>query len=99
MSLIWLLRGRYREREGRIRAALMRVLQDHNQIGDDGAGGLGEVLKVNSSLQKLYLVSLFFFVICLILVVAGAMQGEGGEGMSCTHACAAEQQPNQGRWW
>jgi hypothetical protein len=25
------------------------------------------------------------------------MQGEGGEGVGCTHACAAERQPNHGR--
>ncbi len=63
-------------------------IQNNNRIGGDGVVGLGEGLRVNSSLQKLYLVSLFF-VICLILVVAVAMQGEGGEGMGCTHACAA----------
>ena len=54
------------------------MLQRNNQIGDDGAGGLGEGLKVNSSLQELHLVRHFVFVIDLI--VAGAMQGEGGEG-------------------
>ncbi len=63
------------------------MLQDDNQIGDDGAVGLGEGLKVNSSLQELRLVRHFVFV--LDLFVAGAMQGEGGEGVGCTHACAA----------
>jgi hypothetical protein len=54
------------------------VLQDRNQIGDDGAGGLGEGLKVNISLQKLLLVShsVFYFE----LPVAEATQGEGGGG-------------------
>ncbi len=41
-------------------------LQDHNQVGDAGAYGLGEGLKVNSSLEELNLVSgllhfLFYF--------------------------------------
>jgi hypothetical protein len=54
------------------------VLQDDNQIGDVGAVGLGEGLKVNSSMQRLELVRHFVFV--LDLFVAGAMQGEGGEG-------------------
>jgi hypothetical protein len=47
--------------EGRGWPALKRVLQDNNQIGDDGAGGLGEGLKVNISLQMLYLVRHFVF--------------------------------------
>jgi hypothetical protein len=64
------------------------VLQRCNQIGDDGAKGLGEGLKVNSSLRELFLVRHFVFDIDLF--VAGAMQGEGGEGEGCTHACAAE---------
>jgi hypothetical protein len=54
------------------------VLQRYNQIGDDGAKGLGEGLKVNSSLRELDLVRHFVFDVDLF--VAGAMQGEGGEG-------------------
>jgi hypothetical protein len=65
------------------------VLQENNRIGDGGAGGLGEGLKVNSNLQTLSLVRHFVFV--LDLFVAGAMQGEGVEGEGCTHVCAAEQ--------
>ena len=61
MIVICLLRGLCREREGRVWAALTRVLQGNNQIGDDGAGGLGEGLKVNSSLQYLLLVRHFVF--------------------------------------
>ena len=76
-------------------AALTRVLQGNNQIGDDGAWGLGEGLKVNSSLLELFLVRHLFFV--LDLFVSGALQVEGGEGVGCTHACAAEQEPNRGR--
>ncbi len=83
----FLLRGRRREREGGgERAALTRVLQGHNQIGDCGAGGLGEALKVNSSLQLLFLVSHSVFDIDLL--VAGATQDVVGEA-GCTHACAA----------
>ena len=55
------------------------MLQNNNQIGDDGAGGLGEGLKVNSSLQRLTLVRHFVFDIDLF--VAGALQGESVEGM------------------
>ncbi len=63
------------------------MLQGNNQIGDNGAVGLGEGLKVNSSLQMLSLVR---HLMCVLdLVVAGAMQGEVGEGIGCTHACAA----------
>jgi hypothetical protein len=40
---------------------LMRLLQKNNQIGDDGALGLGEGLKVNSSLQTIYLVRNYAF--------------------------------------
>ena len=65
------------------------MLQDNNQIGNDGARGLGEGLKVNSSLQSINLVRHFVF--ALDLFVAGALQVEGGEGVGCTHACAAEQ--------
>ena len=49
--------GRCRERAGRGSAALTRVLQNQNQIGDAGAAGLGEGLKVNSSLQMLFFCS------------------------------------------
>jgi len=86
--------GRCREREERGSAALTRVLQQQNSIGDAGAAGLGEGLKVNSSLQALYLVRLFV----LLFVCVGAMQGEGGEGVGCTHACAAERKSNRRRW-
>ena len=55
--------------------ALTHALQDSNSIGDAGAGSIGEGLKVNSSLQKLYLVRLvfqfaflFLFVISLLLL-------------------------------
>jgi hypothetical protein len=48
------------------------VLQVENQISDAGAAGLGEGLKVNSSLQWLYLVSFFLFCV-------GSMQVEVGE--------------------
>ncbi len=54
---------------------MTRVLQVGNQISDAGAAGLGEGLKVNSTLQGLYLVRLFDY--CLFFV--GAMQGEGVE--------------------
>jgi hypothetical protein len=53
--------GRCRERKERGWAALTRVLQSNNRIGDDGARGLGEGLRVNSSLKMLYLVSFFVF--------------------------------------
>ena len=53
------------------------MLQSDNQISDAGAAGLGEGLKVNSSLQRLHLVRLFDY--CLIVV--GAMRGEGGESV------------------
>ncbi len=53
------------------------MLQGNNQIGDDGGRGLGEGLKLNSSLQDLLLVR--HFGVVLDFVVAGAMQGEGGE--------------------
>ena len=56
---------------------MTRVLQDGNQISDAGAAGLGEGLKVNSSLQTLVLVRLFDY--CLFFV--GAMRGEGGESV------------------
>ena len=54
------------------------MLQGGNQISDAGAAGLGEGLKVNSSLQRLNLVRLFDY--CLFFV--GAMRGEGGERVS-----------------
>jgi hypothetical protein len=46
------------------------VLQRENRISDAGAAGLGEGMKVNSSLQGLYLVRLFDY--CLFFV--GAMR-------------------------
>ena len=33
------------------------AVQGHNQIGDEGAKFIGEALKVNTSVQTLYLVS------------------------------------------
>ena len=67
---------------------LTHATQNNNNVGDGGAKLIGEGLKVNSSLQELYLVRHFVFDIDLF--VAGAMEGEGGEGIGCTHACAAE---------
>ncbi len=54
------------------------MLQFNNQIGDDGARGLGEGLNLNSSLRSLLLVRHLFFHIDLF--IAGVMQGEGVEG-------------------
>jgi len=59
---------------GRGSAALIRVLQFENEIGDAGAAGLGEGLKVNSSLQKFSLVRLFV----LLFVFCGGGAGRGG---------------------
>ncbi len=43
------------------------MLQNNNEIGDDGAIGLGKGLKVNSSLKELNLVRhLFLSLICLL---------------------------------
>jgi hypothetical protein len=53
------LLGRCGERAGRGSDGVTRVLQSENQISDAGAAGLGEGLKVNSSLQTLVLVRLF----------------------------------------
>ena len=64
--------------------ALTRVLQENNQVGDIGACALGEGLKVNSSLQELHLVRLFFG-----HVFFWADLGRRGECVGCTHACAA----------
>ncbi len=74
---------------------LTHAAQNGTKVGDGGAKLIGEGLKINSSLQRLFLVRHFVFDIDLF--VAGAMQGEGGEGVGCTHACAAEQKPNRGR--
>ena len=70
------------------------MLQSGNQDSDAGAAGLGEGLKVNSSLQILSLVRLFDY--CLFFV--GAMRGEGGEGVGWSDACAAEGKSNFRRW-
>jgi hypothetical protein len=70
------------------------VLQVGNQISDAGAAGLGEGLKVNSTLQGLYPVRLFDY--CLFFV--GAMRGEGGEGVGWSDACAAGWKSNFRRW-
>ena len=45
--------GRCRERAGWGSAALTRVLQGGNQIGDAGAAGLGEGLKVGTEVTTL----------------------------------------------
>jgi hypothetical protein len=47
---------------------ITRGLQEGNQIGDAGACGLGQGLKVNGSLRQLWLVSLFS--LCSVDVVA-----------------------------
>jgi hypothetical protein len=39
------------------------VLQENSQVGDDGARGLGEGLRVNSSLLQITLVSFLFFLV------------------------------------
>jgi len=63
LSLCWLLFFCLRRRCGRGRegagAALTLVLQDNNDIGDEGACALGDGLKANSSLLYLALVRLF----------------------------------------
>jgi hypothetical protein len=45
---------------------LTRGMQGYNKVGDAGAVGLGEGLKMNSSLQMLFLVSdlIRLFLIC-----------------------------------
>jgi hypothetical protein len=63
-------------------AALTRVLQEANEIGDAGAAGLGEGLKVNSSLQKLHLVRLVIFV-CGWFVVLLLRERAGGSLLQC----------------
>jgi hypothetical protein len=68
---------RCRGRERRGWAALTRVLQSSNQIGDDGAQVLGEVLKVNCSLRILDLVRRFLL---LDVFVAGVIPLSGREG-------------------
>ncbi len=88
--MICLLRGRWREREGRGWAALTRVLQDNNEIGDDGARGLGEGLKVNSSLRELLLVRHFVFLILILICCGGdAGRGRGGCGLHSRVCCRA----------
>ena len=52
---------------GRLLLGVTHVLQDGNQIGDRGAEMIGEGLKVNSSLKKLYLVRLFYLFILIFL--------------------------------
>jgi hypothetical protein len=58
--------GRCEESAGRGSAAVTFVMQVENQISDAGASGLGEGLKVNSSLLRLDLVGLFYY--CLFFV-------------------------------
>ena len=45
---------------------MTRDLQTDNKVGDAGACGLGEGLKTNSSLKKLFLVRCACFGLCLI---------------------------------
>ena len=48
------------------------MLQRKNKIGDRGAECIGEGLKVNSSLQKLYLVRLVVFIcVCIVVYLLG----------------------------
>ncbi len=66
-------------------------LQDKNEIGDQGALSIGEGLKVNSSLQKLYLVRLVIF-ICVWFVVLLLRERAGWECAAVSlvvhaHAC------------
>ena len=61
------------------------------KIGDRGAECLGEGLKVNSSLQILYLVRLVIF-ICVCIVVLLLRERAGGESAAVSrvvhvHAC------------
>ena len=58
------------EKAGRRTAALTRVLQDNNSIGDGGACGLGEGLKVNSSLMIISMVLIVYY--CVLFT--GAMR-------------------------
>ncbi len=92
--IVCFLWGRCGESAGRGSAGVTRVLQRGNQISDAGAAGLGEGLKVNSSLQRLDLVRLFDY--CLFFV--GAMRGEVGVGVGWSDACAAGQKSNFRRW-
>ena len=48
---------------------MTRVLQSKNKFGDAGACALGEVLKMNSSLTELTIVSVFVFLVLLSFVV------------------------------
>ncbi len=66
-------------------AALTRVLQDRTGIGDAGAAGLAEGLKVNSSLPGLSLVRLFLFFVCFCGGDAG--RGRGGGGLHSRVCC------------
>ncbi len=59
-------------------AALTRVLQNSNKIGDDGGRGLGQGLKVNSSLQKLFLVR--HLVLLLIRLLGGGSRERESNG-------------------
>jgi hypothetical protein len=70
-------------------ASLTRVLQINNQIGDDGARGLGEGLKLNSSLKELNLVGYFVFLIDLFVVGCDARKGMGGGGLHLRVCCRA----------
>ena len=63
------------------------MLQDNNQIGDDGARGLGEGLKVNSSLQDLFLVRHFVFCHCFVCCGGDGGRGMGGGGLHSRVCC------------
>ena len=53
------------------------MLQEYNQIGDVGAEGLGEGLKVNSCLQTLFLVRHFVFLSLNCLLWGRCREREG----------------------
>ncbi len=73
-------------------AALMRLLQAGNQIKHAGACGLGDGLKVNSSLQLLTLVRLFS---PQFLVVAGVVQTNNWMGVNCAQICDLARKSNR----
>jgi hypothetical protein len=64
-------------------------VQEGNRISDDGAKALGEALKVNNTMQKLVLVSLFWSFCCagfaLVLLLRGVRVAD---------VCGAEEKPD-----
>ncbi len=44
------------------------LLQDSNNIGDDGAGSIADAMRTNSTVEKLFLVRYFsvLFLLCFI---------------------------------